>query len=511
MQVAVMKVDALRDNLIHRFNIGDLLKRTAARYPSRGLHHAGRDVSYRELDALTNQIARLLIDAGVTRGGKVGILALNSVEFLAALFACARIGAALVPVNLLFTPDEADYVLEKTRIQALLVDPVLAARVKRQWPAQFAMDDAFRAHAAALDSSPVEQFVANEDAVTVIFTSGTTAKPKGVVLNHLNWFANLLAGADLGPNRGLKYLLALPLFHVAGVSMAISAVSSGSDAVILSSIRGDLVLDAIATKKVSVLAFPATVWVGLLQAPGIERVDLSGLRRCLNFQYLPTPVFQRWMELAPQAEWINGWGQTETTALGASTPHERTAELLSAADPIGTAHAPVELRIVDELMNDVPEGQPGEIVLRGPCITAGYFEDDAANAELFYGGWHHTGDIGYRDKNGSLYFVDRKKDMIKTGGENVSSLEVEEALAAHPAVGEVAVFGMPDPYWIEKVVAVVVPLPGATVTAAELDAFARARIAKFKVPKEIHVVDDLPKNPTGKVLKRQLRKLYEQV
>ena len=139
-----MEMNALADNLIHRFNIGDLLKRTAARYPARGLHNAGRDVTYRELDALTNQIARLLLGAGVSRGGSVGILALNSVEFLAALFACARIGAALVPVNLLFTPDEADYVLEKTRIQALLVDPVLAARVNRQWPVQFSMDDAFR-------------------------------------------------------------------------------------------------------------------------------------------------------------------------------------------------------------------------------------------------------------------------------------------------------------------------------------------------------------------------------
>lgn len=292
-----MKPDVLALNLIHRFNVGDVLRRTAARYPRRAIHCAGQDVTYRELDALSNQLARLLLNEGVSRGDTVGILALNSIEFLASMFGCARIGAALVPVNLLFTPDETDYVLEKTRIRALIVDPTLSVKVKREWPRRFTIDDGFRAKLAELDASPVEHFVANEDAVTVIFTSGTTAKPKGVVLNHVNWFANLLAQADIGLGRGLKYLLALPLFHVAGLSMAFSAVSTGSEAVVIPSIRGDLIMEAIVRHKVSAIAFPATVWVGLLQVPGIEEVDLSPLRRCLNFQYLPTPVFQRWMQL----------------------------------------------------------------------------------------------------------------------------------------------------------------------------------------------------------------------
>jgi fatty-acyl-CoA synthase len=288
------------------------------------------------------------------------------------------------------------------------------------------------------------------------------------------------------------------------------AVFTGAEAVVLSAIRGDLILDAIARRRVSLLGFPATVWVGLLQTPGIESFDFSAVKRCLNFQYLPTPVFKRWMEITPGAQWTNVWGQTETTALGSATQPACTPELLIAPDPIGSSESPVELRLVDELMNDVPEGQPGELVVRGPCVTPGYFEDDEANAALFYGGWHHTGDIAYRDPNGSLYFLDRKKDMIKTGGENVSSLEVEEALAAHPEVAEVAVFGMPDPYWIEKVVAAVVPIPEANLTADELEAFARTRIAGFKVPKEIHIVDALPKNPTGKVLKRNLRHRFEE-
>jgi fatty-acyl-CoA synthase len=259
------------------------------------------------------------------------------------------------------------------------------------------------------------------------------------------------------------------------------------------------------------IALPATVWVGLLQMPDIDSADLGCLKRLIVFQYLPTPVFQRWREMAPQAQWINAWGQTETTALGSSTPASEIWHMLSAPDPIGVEHLPLELRIVDEQMNDVPRGTPGEMVLRGPSITSGYFEDPEANEDLFRGGWHHTGDIAYRDTSGCIYFVDRKKDMIKSGGENVASQEVEEAIAQHPAVGEVAVIGLPDPYWIEKVVACVVPLAGAQITEEELMAHARARLANFKVPKQIVILEEFPKNPSGKIMKRVLRKQLSEV
>ena len=239
--------------------------------------------------------------------------------------------------------------------------------------------------------------------------------------------------------------------------------------------------------------------------PLIEAVDLSSLKRLFVFQYLPTPVFQRWRRIAPQAEWINCWGQTETTALGSTTPPAELGKMLAVPDPIGVRHMPLELRIVDEEMKDVEPGKPGEIVLRGPCVSPGYFEDPAANEATFRGGWHHTGDVARVDEHGWLYFLDRKKDMIKSGGENVSSQEVEEAIAAHPAVAEVAVVGLHDPYWIEKVVACVVPMPGQQVNEEELMAHARSKLASFKVPKEIHVMTEFPKNPTGKVLKRVLR------
>jgi fatty-acyl-CoA synthase len=499
-------VDVL-DNLIHRFNAGDALRRSAARAPQQlAIRYLNRKLSYAEFDALANQAARLLLASGIGRGDSVALFAANSPEYAAVFFACARIGAVMVPINLMFTAEEVAFVLEKTRVKALLVDPVFAAKVSRPPAVRFLIDDGFREKLNSYDRAPVEEFVADHDPLLTIFTSGTTAKPKGVVLNHLNLYAYLLAGAaEYGVDRSLRYLLALPMFHIAGLALTFSCFASGCESIILPLPKPEPLLEAIAVHKANVLALPATLWVGLLQAPGIETADLSSLKRLFVFQYLPTPAFQRWRQMAPAADWVNCWGQTETCALGSATPAEEIGQMLSSPDPIGIHHLPLELRIVDDAMNDVAPGKPGEIVVRGPCVTPGYFADAAANKELFRGGWHHTGDVAYRDEHGWLYFLDRKKDMIKTGGENVSSQEVEEAIAQHPAVAEVAVIGLDDDYWIEKVVACIVPMPGTQPTEQELLAYARARLAAFKVPKQIHVMAEFPKNPTGKVLKRVLR------
>lgn len=497
----------LENNLIHRFNVGDALRRSAARSPRQlAIHFQGRELSYAEFDALTNQAARMLLNSGITRGDRVAILAANSPEYAAIFFACARIGAVLVPINLLFTPEDVDYVLKKTRSKALLLEPMFSGKVNHRPEIHFLLDEKFRELLAAQKGNPVEEFVSSDDSLLIIFTSGTTAKPKGVVLTHLNWYAYLLGScADYGLDRSLHYLLSLPMFHVAGLAMTFSCFASGCPSVILTLPKPEPILDAITQHRVSTISLPATVWVGLMQAPGIEEADLSCLKRLFVFQYLPTPVFQRWRQMVPQAQWHNCWGQTESTALGSSTPADDLGHLLHTPDPIGLQHLPVELRIVDENMNEVEAGKPGEVVLRGPSLSPGYFEDPEANAALYRGGWHHTGDVACRDEQGWLYFLDRKKDMIKSGGENVASQEVEEAIAQHPAVAEVAVIGLPDPYWIEKVVACVVPLAGTTVTEEEVIAYARSRLAAFKVPKQIHILQEFPKNPTGKVLKRVLR------
>jgi fatty-acyl-CoA synthase len=494
-------------NLIHRFNVGDALRRSAARSPrQRAIHFQGRELNYAELDRLASQLARKLMESGIGKGDSVAIFATNSPEYVAAFFGCARLGAVLVPINLMFTAEDVAYVLEKTRVKALLLEPVFADKVSARPAVCFPLDESFTAALAACDGSPVEQLVESEALHLIIFTSGTTARPKGVVLTHLNFYAYLMASyADYGLDRSIKYLLALPMFHVAGLVMTFGCFASGCESVIIPLPKPEQIIQAITVQRVNSLSLPATVWVGLIRMPLIEAMDLSSLKRLFVFQYLPTPVFERWRRLAPDADWINCWGQTETTALGSTTPAAELGRMLAAPDPIGLRHLPLELRLVDEEMKDVEPGQPGEIVLRGPCVSPGYFEDPAANEALFRGGWHHTGDVARVDEHGWLYFLDRKKDMIKSGGENVSSQEVEEAIAQHPAVAEVAVIGLHDPYWIEKVVACVVPMPGATVSEEELLAHARSRLASFKVPKQVHVMPEFPKNPTGKVLKRVLR------
>jgi fatty-acyl-CoA synthase len=500
-------MSALQHNLIHRFNVGDALRRSAARAPQqRAIHFQGRELNYSALDALANQMARKLMGSGVGKSDSVAIYATNSPEYVAAFFACARIGAVLVPINLMFTPDDAGYVLEKTRVKVLLVEPMFASKVGRKPAACFLLDDQFRDSLASCDPGPVEQLVESEAPHLIIFTSGTTARPKGVVITHLNFYAYLLASAaDYGVDRSMKFLLALPMFHVAGLVMTFGCFASGCESVIIPLPKPEQIIQAITVQKINCLSLPATVWIGLIRMPLIEAMDLSSLRRLFVFQYLPTPIFERWRRLAPNAEWINCWGQTETTALGSTTPPAELGRMLASPDPIGVRHLVLELRLVDEEMKDVKPGHPGEIVLRGPCVTPGYFEDPAANEALFRGGWHHTGDVAHVDEHGWLYFLDRKKDMIKSGGENVSSQEVEEAIAQHPGVAEVAVIGLHDPYWIEKVVACVVPMPGASVSQEDVLAHARSRLASFKVPKEVHVMAEFPKNPTGKVLKRVLR------
>jgi len=468
------------------------------------------------LEARANQVARFLQQSGIGRGDAVAFLGLNSVEYAAAFFGCALIGAPFVPVNLMLSSEDVDYLLDRVHAKALLLDTALEGKVNWNGTVNhmahvWRLTPELKATIEAVDDSAVEAYVESEDAATIIFTSGTTARPKGVVNTHVNWFASMLSAfADSTYSRRWTSMLALPMFHIAGLFGLAAVVASGMTGILISLPRPDLIVQAIERHKPDLMGLPATVYVALLHYPGIEKVDLSCFKRLGVFQYLPTNLFQKWRQMAPNAEWMNYWGQSEMTPLGSSTPPEDLGRKLIAPDPIGISHTPLEVRVVDDEMNELGPHQIGELVCRGPSIMPGYFEDPAANEAVFRGGWHHTGDMGYKDEEGFLYFSDRKKDMIKSGGENVSSQEVEEAMASHPAVQEVAVIGVHDPYWIEKVVAVVVVRPGAEVTQEALYQHGRAALATFKAPKEVRIVESLPKNPTGKILKRELRKSIEE-
>jgi fatty-acyl-CoA synthase len=265
-------------------------------------------------------------------------------------------------------------------------------------------------------------------------------------------------------------------------------------------------LAAVEEHRATKLFCPPTVWIGLMHHPDFERRDLSSLRKgYYGASIMPVEVLNELGELLPGVRLFNFYGQTEmspvATILG---PDDQVRKAGSA----GKAALNVETRIVDDRGSAVPPGTEGEIVHRSPQAMLGYWNDPARTAETFRDGWLHTGDLGVLDEDGYLTVVDRIKDMIKTGGENVASREVEETIHEHPAVAEVAVFGIEHPKWIEAVTAAVVPRPGRSITREELLEFCRGRLAAFKTPKYVVVLDELPKNPSGKILKRELRTTY---
>lgn len=507
-------------NLIHRWNVGDALRRVARRQPgTKALVFGDQSYTYAELDELVDKVANAMIALGATPGSGVAIYAPNSPLYLAAFFAAGRIGSPLVPINALLRGAEVTYAIAKSRASVLLAHSALVPALETGADAikglagKACLDTAvegfgsFAEMVSAAPGTPVEVPVDGDDPAVILMTSGTTAFPKAVVNTHLNFYAALISGMlDLGVNKGEVMLLGLPLFHVGGLYLLFAGIATGATMVLLPRLDPGEALRSIAAERVTYISFPATVWIGMLGHPDRPAADLSTVATCLVFQYMPAETFEAWMAAMPQADWINYWGQTETTALGASTLRGELTSLLGSPDPIGAAHAILEVRIVDEEMRELPAGRIGELVVRGPAVTPGYLDDDDANQQLFAGGWHHTGDMGYRDpESGAIYFVDRKKDIIKTGGENVSSQEVEDVISRHPGVAEVAVVGTPDPYWVEAVTAFVVPRAGADLSPDDVVAFAKERMAGFKAPKRVVVLAELPKNPTGKILKRVLR------
>ncbi|RMG58274.1 MAG: acyl-CoA synthetase [Deltaproteobacteria bacterium] len=509
-------------NLIRRFNVGDVLKRTALRYPEKtAIIFEGKEISYSDLEKMTNRVAHVLLEKGVKRGDVVGILALNSPEYAALWFAAARIGALLAPINAGLEPRTISFIVEKSKPKVVFVDSLLAPLLKavpqfETVPVKVSMGGSVEGYesleeliSSASDTFP-EVYVESDDPTTLLFTSGTESLPKGVLNSHANWYAALIAAlADLEFRHDQRTLLSLPLFHSAGLYVIFASVACGCTGFMTRKVDVPQILEGIQKHRLTYIVFPATVYQGLLQVPGIEKVDFSSVTHAIVFQYLPKSAFLRWKKLIPGAVWFSYWGQSEMTPLGACIKMRTEEEMEKALvhpDPIGSPLLPVELRIVDEEGNDVPPGGIGEMVTRSPAVMLGYMDEPEKTGETFRGGWHHTGDMGRIDENGILYFVDRVKDMIKTGGENVSSQEVEEVVASHPKVTGVAVIGMPDPKWIEAVTAVVTVKEGETLTEEELVSYCRERLAGFKVPKRVIILDSLPTSPTGKVLKRELRK-----
>jgi fatty-acyl-CoA synthase len=509
--------------LARRHALGDLLRRSAARYPDRvAVSDASATRSFAQLDADASRIASALRARGVAPGDRVAILSRNSVQYVQAIFGVAQAGAVLVPINFMLTSGEVGYVLTHSRSVALLVQDGLAAVAERavesseggDFRVRVVLDarrEGWEPFAALLERSETDQPpvpIAPDDAAQVLYTSGTESRPKGAVLSHSALIAQYTSCiVDGGMDAGDVELHAMPLYHCAQQHcFLVPDIYLGATSLILPAPEPAVVLEAIARHRITKLFAPPTVWIGLLRHPDFDRRDLSSLRKgYYGAAIMPVEVLREIGRRVPHLRLWNFYGQTEMAPVAVMLQPE---DQVRKAGDAGRPCLNVETRVIRGDGTDADVGEVGEIVHRGPHAILEYLDDPQKTAQAFEGGWFHSGDLGILDDEGYLTVVDRIKDMIKTGGENVASREVEEALYEHEGVAEVAVIGVPHPTWIEAVVAIVVPRPGVQMDADELRTHARGRLAGFKVPKAFAFVEAMPKNPSGKLLKRELREQF---
>jgi fatty-acyl-CoA synthase len=514
------------DTAIRRQTLADLLRRSARRSPHKTAIVCGAvRWSFREFDEITDRVAAGLARMGVTKGDRVAVLARNSHGFAALRFALARLGAVLVPINFMLKAEEAAYILRHASAGVLATDSGLAelarsaaaldTEVKQfvwlpsEEPSQPAAGMVSFDELADRRETPPAVDLKGEDLAQIVYTSGTEALPKGAMLTHdaVIWqYASCIVDAGIAADDVMLH--ALPLYHCAQLDVFLGPmIYAGGTSIVTAKPTPDNLLPLIAQHRISSFFAPPTVWIALLRSPLLDTTDLSSLRKgYYGASIMPVEVLRELARRLPAVRFWNLYGQTEIAPLATMLGPE---DQLRKPGSCGRAVLNVETRVVDGAMRDVQPGEVGEIVHRSPHLMLGYFHDDERTRAAFEGGWFHSGDLATIDEEGYITVVDRKKDMIKTGGENVASREVEEAIYRLPAVSEVAVVGVPHPRWVEAVLAVVVPKAGQSLTEAEVLAHCQQHLAGFKAPKAVVFSEALPKNPSGKLLKRELRQRHE--
>ncbi|MER6347129.1 acyl-CoA synthetase [Streptomyces sp. NPDC001595] len=489
----------------HGSTVDGVLRRSARRTPARvAVEYRDRRWTYEELDDAVSRAASALLGRGLAPGDRVGAYGHNSDAYLIGFLACARAGLVHVPVNQNLTGDDLAYLIGQSGSSLVLADPGLAGRLPEGVPALPLWD----ADGSLLDlltsAAPYDGPEAGgEDLVQLLYTSGTTALPKGAMMTHralVHEYLSAITALDL--SAGDRPAHALPLYHSAQMHVfLLPYLAVGATNVILDAPDGDRLFDLIEAGRVDSLFAPPTVWIGLAGRPDFPTRDLGGLRKAYyGASIMPVPVLERLRARLPRLAFYNCFGQSEIGPLATVlAPDEHEGRMDSCGRPVLF----VDARVVDEDGKDVPDGTPGEIVYRSPQLCEGYWDKPEETAEAFRDGWFRSGDLAVRDADGYFTVVDRVKDVINSGGVLVASRQVEDALYTHEGVAETAVVGLPDEKWIEAITAFVVPR--GEVTEAELIAHARERLTAFKAPKRIVFVDALPRNASGKILKRELR------
>ena len=494
--------------------IPDMARVWAGKTPGKAaLIDGGRVVTYAQLNNRSNRIANTLVATGIPPGAHVGFLGKNSAAFFEIWLGVNKAGCALAPLNWRSAPPEIADVVNDARVSLIFAGrefTELAERVRQ----------ATETRVQVVPEDELEQWLSRggfedpaiavpDSAIALLgYTSGTTAAPKGVPITHgalMNWFRAAATEPSVDWDSDDIGLMVMPNFHLAGTLVSLPALYHGASLATLPAFEPTAFVFAVAQHRPTVTCLVPTALQMLLDRKSEQAVDFSSLRRIL---YAGSPIGQHTLQQALDTfdcDFVQFYGTTETFIITLLRPKQHRLDTPDLLKSCGRPMPGVELRIVDPNGRDLPVGEAGEVLVRSPWMFSGYWNNPDASASAIVDGWYHTGDGGIRDQNGNLSLVDRLKDMIVSGGENIYSAEVERALAAHPSVQTVAVVGAPDEKWGERVVAFVVNYPDKPVDVSALESHCRELIAGYKVPKEIHLMDALPQTATGKVQKAILR------
>ena len=497
-----------------------------ARKPAVIEHHGDggrRKVTYAELNGRVNRFANALQVRGISRGDVVGVLHHNAIDHLIAYYAALKLGAIFTTMNPSLRAGELALQIAGCKPSVLVVGPTVGEPVKlfltqiESTPILISTGQAdsqgpFLSMTELMDNASEAEpvaFIEEDDPAMILYTSGSAATPKGVMLSHRNFLIATTPSWTI--ERYIEasdvFLLVAPLYTTAGLGTVTNLLNIGATAVLIDSATPERVLRVIGIERVTNMSQTPTFYLQLVRSSRFGSADLSPLVQCHSYGGpIATPVVDAFSRRNPRILWASYWGQTELSQLG-SIGFYRSLEDVPNADPrwIGRPVPHLEVRVVDDEGNEAIEG---ELLCRSPAMMIGYHNDDELTAAVTANGWLHTGDIVRIDEGSNMFFVDRKVGVIKTGGMNVSSLEVETVLMTHPAVADAAVIGTPDPYWSEVVAAFIVAKDATEVDIDDVIAFCGKWLTKYKLPKRIEIVATLPRDGQGKILKRELQRRH---
>ena len=513
-------------------NTTEFLTITAAIVPDRlAMVFEDRRVTYGELRERVDRLANALADLGVEKGDRVAILQVNSPEHVEAYFATAKLDAVFVPLNFRARADELTYMVNDCAPKVLIVGQRYVELVRsctddcksvQQYITLEGPAEGWHYYDDLLASaSDEERFPeGDEDDLTVIMiTAGTTGTPKGVMLSHTSFSSYILSNVTpVDPEVEERNIVTVPLYHIAGVQAVMAGIYGGRTLIIQRQFEPKQWMELVERERADRAMMVPTMLKMLMDDPEFHRYDLSSLRVITyGAASMPLEVIKRAIKEFPGVHFINAFGQTETAATITMLPPEdhllegspeEIEKKLRRLSSIGKPLSDVEVQIVDESGTPLPQGEVGEIVAGGSRLMKGYWNMAEATAETIRDGWLYTGDLGYFDEDGYIFLAGRSRDFIKRGGEMISPEEVEQVLQSHPAIEEVAIIGVPDVDWGERVRAVVVLRDGHSAMEEEISEFCQQRLASFKKPESVIFTDELPRNPLGKVLKRVLREQH---